>query len=291
MVEHRNPPSGDQIASELEAEMEARLYRLRHARLPPAEYYVYLHPDDYVQIESVKPRIVRDIQECLNKRVARLNRRPWWKMWRLLAVKPPTIEIPPGGWLVHIRASDPTGLQPGDLGIDSRLSIPLEPDFEGGAATVRVTRTVVTGVLGVPNSTGTSRTVVSETRELPPRADAMASIEETTHTRLPVLAYTDDTGPHVFEIRGPALTIGRGGPGHQADVALVTSLDVSREHCRITRTPDGRFFVLDLSSWGTFVNGQRVAEASQNGHTGTEIFDGTLIQLGDRAVTLELRTK
>jgi hypothetical protein len=279
LVEHRSPPSGDHIASEIETEMEARLYRLRHARLPPAEYYVYLHPDDYAQIESVKPRIVRDIQECLNKRVAVLNRRPWWRAFRS---KPPVIEIPPAGWVVHIRAADPASLQPGDLGIDSRLSIPLEPDFGEGAATVRVNRTVV-------SSTGRA-TVVSETRDLP-QAGTTSSIEETKHTKFPALSYTDDTGPHLFEIQLPALTVGRGGPGHPIDVALVTSLDVSREHCRITRGSDGRFFVVDLSSWGTFVNGRRVAEASQGGQAGTEIFDGTLIQLGDRAVTLELRTK
>ena len=222
---------------------------------------------------------MRDIQECLNQRVARLNRRPWW---RLFGARQPLIEIPPGGWAVHIRAADPASLQPGDLGIDSRLSIPLEPDFGEGAATVRVTRTVVTG-------TGRA-TVVSETRELP-QPGAMASIEETKQTKFPALTYTDDTGPHLFEIHLPTLTIGRGGPGHPIDVALVTSLDVSREHCRITRGADGRFFVADLSSWGTFVNGRRVAEASQNGQAGTEIFNGTLIQLGDRAVTLELRTK
>jgi len=260
--------------------MEARLYRLRHARLPPAEYYVYLHPDDYAQIEAVKPRIVRDIQECLNKRVARLNRRPWW---RVFGGRPPVIEIPPGGWAVHIRASDPTGLEPGDLGIDSRLSIPPAPDFEDGAATVRVTRTVV-------SDTGRT-TVVSETKELPARAESLSPTEAVRKPGMPALAYIDDTGPRVFEIRRPTLTIGRGGPGHQIDVVLVTSLDVSREHCRISRDADGRFFVLDLSSWGTFVSGQRVAEASQGGQTGTEIFDGTLIELGDRAVTLELRTK
>jgi len=268
--------------------MEARLYRLRHARLPPAEYYVYLHPDDYAQIESLKPRIVRDIQECLNKRVARLNRRPWW---RVFVRKQPVIEIPPGGWAVHIRASDPTGLEPGDLGIDSRLSIPPASDFEDGAATVRVTRTVVSG-------TGRT-TTVSETRELPVNAESLSSTGETTakddararRTGLPVIAYSDDTGPHTFDIRLPAITIGRGGPGHQIDLVLVTSLDVSREHCRITRDADGRFFVLDLSSWGTFVNGHRVAESTQSGQAGTEIFDGTAIELGDRAVTLELRTK
>ena len=48
--------------------------------------------------------------------------------------------------------------------------------------------------------------------------------------------------------------------------------------------------MLDLSAWGTFVNGQRVDEAKHGGQAGTEIFDGTLIELGDGAVTLELRT-
>ena len=119
----------------------------------------------------------------------------------------------------------------------------------------------------------------------------MSSTGETKRTGLPFIAYRDDTGPHAFEMRLPAITIGRGGPGHQIDLVLVTSLDVSREHCRITREADGRFFVLDLSSWGTFVNGQRVAEAAQSGQAGTEIVDGTLIDLGDHAVTLELRTK
>jgi hypothetical protein len=281
LVEHRNPPNGDQIASEIEAEMEARLYRLRHARLPPAEYYVYLHPDDYVQIESLKPRIVRDIQECLNKRVERLNRRRWWRVFLRQA---PLIEIPPGGWTVHIRASDPTGLEPGDLGIDSRLSLPRTSEFEDGAATVRVTRTVISG-------TGRTTTVIGETKELPEHSESGTSPTEAPRTGLPSIAYRDDTGPHAFDIRLPTVTIGRGGPRHQVDLVLVTSLEVSREHCRITRDADGRFFVLDLSAWGTFVNGQRVAEASQSGHTGTEIFDGTLVQLGDRTVTLELRTK
>jgi hypothetical protein len=270
LVEHRNPPNGDQIASEIEAEMEARLYKLRYARLPPAEYYVYLHPEDYVQIEALKPRIVRDIQECLNKRVDRLNRRPWWRgFFRTQA----PIEIPPGGWAVHIRAADPTSLEPGDLGIDSRLSLPPASEFDDSAATVRVTRTIVSG-------TGRTTVVVAETKELPARSES----------GLPTIAYHDDTGPHAFEIRQPSLTIGRGGPDHHVDLAIVTSLEVSREHCRITRDAEGRFYVLDLSSWGTFVNGQRVIEASEAGQAGTEIFNGTLVELGDRAVTLELRT-
>jgi hypothetical protein len=212
--------------------------------------------------------------------VEQLNRWAWWRLFRTA----PVIEIPPGGWVDHIRPSDPTGLEPGDLGIDSRLSIPPSSEFEDGAATIRVTRTVVSG-------TGRTTMVVGDTRELPAHSETGPAPEEARRTGAPTIAYRDDTGAHAFELRPPAITIGRGGPGHQVDLQLVTSLDVSREHCRITRDGDGRFFVLDLSSWGTFVNGQRVAEAADGEQVGTEIFDGTVIDLGDRAVTLELRTK
>ena len=69
------PPTGDRIASEVEREMEERLYRLRHVVLAPAEYHIYLHPDDFKHIEDVAPRIALDVQLCLNSLVERLNKR------------------------------------------------------------------------------------------------------------------------------------------------------------------------------------------------------------------------
>ncbi len=49
------PPTGERIASEVEREMEERLYRLRHVVLAPAEYHIYLHPADFKHIEDVAP--------------------------------------------------------------------------------------------------------------------------------------------------------------------------------------------------------------------------------------------
>ena len=59
----RRPPDGDKIATEVEREMEQRLYRLRHVILAPAEYHVYLHPDDFSHIKDVAPLIEIDVQQ------------------------------------------------------------------------------------------------------------------------------------------------------------------------------------------------------------------------------------
>jgi len=56
-----------------------------------------------------------------------------------------------------------------------------------------------------------------------------------------------------------SIVIGRGGIAYRADVRIDSSVDVSREHARIRRDPrTGAFFLIDLSTLGTTVNGQRV---------------------------------
>ena len=51
----------------------------------------------------------------------------------------------------------------------------------------------------------------------------------------------------------------RGGIAYRADVRIDASVDVSREHARIRRDPrTGAFFLIDLSTLGTTLNGQRV---------------------------------
>jgi pSer/pThr/pTyr-binding forkhead associated (FHA) protein len=72
------------------------------------------------------------------------------------------------------------------------------------------------------------------------------------------LTYVDDEGTHVFAMRKDLISIGRGGSAHWVDVQVTTGPRVSREHCRIRRADDGRFFLQDLSTWGTSVDGQRV---------------------------------
>lgn len=54
------------------------------------------------------------------------------------------------------------------------------------------------------------------------------------------------------------VAVGRGGAGHWVDVQLKTIPDVSRTHFLIRRDERGRFFIRDVSAYGTAVNGRRI---------------------------------
>jgi len=73
------------------------------------------------------------------------------------------------------------------------------------------------------------------------------------------VTYEDEAGQHTFEITKDSTTIGRGGTTYPVDVKILSSADVSREHARIRRDAQtGRFFLIDLSSLGTTLNGRHV---------------------------------
>jgi hypothetical protein len=89
--------------------------------------------------------------------------------------------------------------------------------------------------------------------------------EETSATAAPPrsaqarLSYADQSGTHHYDIVRDSTTIGRGGVVYPVDVRLSTSEDVSREHVRIRRDPaTGRFYLIDLSTLGTTLNGRHV---------------------------------
>ena len=252
--------------------MEERLYPLIYRVLPPRVYHVYLHPEDYLEIDTIAQAIAADGQRALTERVEALNRRPRWQGW-LLGQQPP-IESPSAGWEISIHPDANSELERGQIGIVSRLSVAATPTFEGGTPTTRIARTVVTGTL--------RRTTTSEESAAPPVLQtvpptvttprlataaapfAPTNLTSTADPRVPAargvaqLAYVDEQGPHIFVMRKDVVSIGRGGSAHWVDVQVTTGPRVSREHCRIRRAGDGRFFLQDLSTWGTSVNGKRV---------------------------------
>lgn len=274
------PPSGRTIVNELQAEMEERLYPLLYRTLPPGVYHVYLHPDDFREIEHIVPLIVADAREGLTARVSELNRRPVWATLMPNSSHAP-LELPAAGWDIGIHA-DPNGeIERGQFGIESRLSVPPPPSFEGGTPTARIARTIVTGAARRPQPTGNEAPAIAAVAGPPPAASTAtaaaapspdapspdatvtalhpASSEPQPAARIAQLQYVDDTGPHRFVMRKDRISIGRGGSAHWVDVQVVASPRVSREHCRIRRTTDGRYFLQDVSSWGTSVDGAIVA--------------------------------
>jgi hypothetical protein len=296
MTRQLQPPSGQKIAAEIECEMEERLYPLRNVTLAPAEYHIYLHPDDFAYIEGIVPRIAEDVQTCLNALVERLNRRSIWSRLTDPQRYPP-IEVPAGGWAVHIKASTNDEVNPGEIGIHSRLSVPASARFGGGAGTIRITETLVAGAdrrsrtrtEPIPAQPARSATASVSLPPVPAGDAGPPPLPRPIVLSGPRLLYRDDNGDHVHPISKDLTKIGRGGAEHWVDVMVTAGAQVSREHCRIRRDATGRLFLQDVSTWGTFLNGTAVekfvdGDAAACEH---ELSHGASIKLAD-AVTLEL---
>jgi hypothetical protein len=73
------------------------------------------------------------------------------------------------------------------------------------------------------------------------------------------IALVDNLGPRVFVMDKPDIKIGRGGQFRLVDLQLDAPIRISRVHARIRRDDQGRFFIKDLSEWGTTVDGHRIA--------------------------------
>jgi hypothetical protein len=150
--------------------------------------------------------------------------------------------------------------------IDSELRAPQGPELGAGGRTRRIT-TVHFGQTG--RVTTRQRTVTRE---------------GTSNTRvLARMTHDDDAGHHVFEIVKDSVTIGRGGSSYPVDVKIASSADVSREHARIRRdAATGRFFLIDLSSLGTTLNGRHVPRGYDDAD-GTKRENGVETPLPERA--------
>jgi FHA domain/Protein of unknown function (DUF3662) len=242
------PPSGLDIWQALRQELTDNLYPLRAVTLAPSVYHVYLHPDDFEVIEGIVPRIVEDVTAALSEEVDRLNRhaaprggrlRGWLRSSDEAA---PPIEVPDGGWQVFIQADLDGELPRGQFGLVSKLTVPPRPEY-GGTPTILTVKAVFT-----EGRRASAATAVSG--ETATHASARATLE-----------YRDDAGDHLFAVRKDLIKVGRGGSDAWVDVQIVTTPKVSREHCWIRSDGSGRFFIRDVSTWGTSVDGQLIPPA------------------------------
>jgi hypothetical protein len=136
--------------------------------------------------------------------------------------------------------------------VDSELLLPQAADLGAGDRTRRVT----TRHLARREPEG------SAPQPQPRTSARVETVERPAVAAAPVFArlrYEDNSGAHTYEISRDSVTVGRGGLAYRVDVRIEASADVSREHLRIRRdAATGQFFVVDLSSLGTTVNGRRV---------------------------------
>jgi pSer/pThr/pTyr-binding forkhead associated (FHA) protein len=209
----------------------------------------------------------------------------------------PPIDVPAQGWEIQIEPDRDDEVAPGTFVILSRLTLPALSQFEGGAATTKVFKTVVAG----ETRTKTEQVFQTPRPAAPPAAVAMpepatvpppmvtpgppiatsappvaasgpgiatssgpaiaGGVQPTERTAraLAQIAVQDARGPRLFVMDKPDIKIGRGGQFRLVDLQLDGPTRISRVHARIRRDEQGRFFIKDLSEWGTTVNGERIA--------------------------------
>src|SRR3982751_1726775 len=142
-------PSGRTIWKAVRDELMLNLYPLPFSTIAPAVYHVYLHPEDFAAIEGVSARVVSQIEQALTAEVEAVNRglqRSTRRMFTRLMDREalPPIEMPAGGWEVHLCADRNGEIDRGQLGIVSTLAMPAPAEY-AGTPTTRIVKSVVGG--------------------------------------------------------------------------------------------------------------------------------------------------
>jgi len=238
-------PARDLIDAIVE-NMRANLEELRYTTIAPSRYTVFLSPDEHARLEGIIPRIQAETIRALTEELEKMNKRGRVRrtVGRLFRKTPP-LENADSRWHVEFLPDFDGELQhPEDILVQSELILPIAPELGSGEKTRRVTTVHVAGQVGPPT---TSRREVVEARPVN-GTPALAR-----------LVYADGRGSHQYDVVRESTTIGRGGTMFPVDVRVSTTEDVSREHARIRRdAATGAFFLIDLSTQGTTVDGRPV---------------------------------
>lgn len=237
----RRPATARDIILEVVRNMREGLEPLHYTALPPAIYHVYLHPEDFERLRGIFPRMQEETLQALNAELAKMNRASLGNRLKLARQTGPKVVAPDGGWRIEFFENTDDDVEAGDIVIYSELAMPAKPEFGAGSMTKRISTRRLSGELTAVHK---YEPELPATKEM----EAYATLE-----------YDDQTGHQTYRMAKNQIVIGRGGRDYWTDVKLATLPDVSREHVRLRRDADsGEFFIKDLSSLGTSVNGEPI---------------------------------
>ncbi|HVS16825.1 MAG TPA: FHA domain-containing protein [Thermoanaerobaculia bacterium] len=266
--------------------------------LAPSLYQVYLHPDDYDRLRTIfreveaeaKAYLDREL-ESLNRKAAPVAQKVKGRLPRRLADRmpaedpssPPMRHVPASGeWHIRFQEDPNESLEPGEIEVVSELAVEEAPGYAAGNPTQRI-------AISTTRRLGRSESARIR-RDAPADAHTAAPIEAPTAPVAPpaaplaFLEYAAEDGRRRFDLDKDEVFVGRGAVDVWVDLRLDTVPDVSRKHARIRRdAPAGRYWVQDLSQFGTTVDGRRVPTDGE-----LELRDGAVLELAG-AVTLTFR--
>lgn len=298
--------TGEEIIEQLLANLDASQEPLRYSVLFPGVFDVYLHTQDYERLSGIFANIKAEAARALEERLTALASPTSKSGFFSLRTSTPTKEVinAAGGWYITFFVNGDADVKPGDILIDSRLTLPQTQALEGGSLTRRLStlrRDGATSVVGDERATskstpraasggvasqhsgastgkaqGSEQTFQGSPPNVqaarssasvgaavppppaPPRFDPKVTTERRPRDTQAKLTYSTANGKQHLVIDKPEISVGRGGTGVWVDMRLETVADVSRTHFKIRRDEQGRFYIRDLSAYGTAVNGKKL---------------------------------
>ena len=233
----------EEIVNLILEEMEAGLCPSYYSDLVPSAYDVYLYIDDLERLRPLQQRIRDEAIRALGEKLSRLNKSGRLKIPLVPEKKSRKRYEALGEWSVEFHENTDDDAREIPLVIHSTFPFTSASDDRVGTLTERVTKRRTDGQT---STTATLRSGNIDTKR-------GAGIVYAT------LDYEDETGAHTYQITKDQIKIGRGAADRWVDLKLNTKKDVSREHLQIRRdAASGKFFVKDMSTLGTTVNGKRV---------------------------------
>jgi hypothetical protein len=221
------------VILEIVRNMREGLEPLQYTTLPPAVYYVYLHPDDMERLRAILPRVIEEARRALDEDREKLNRESLVEKIKIARRTEPKVSAPEGGWQIQILENTDDDIHPGDIVIHSELGLPGKPELSSGTMTKRISTRRISGVASVQQSYAADQSAYA------------------------VIEYEDNGGRRTYRMTKDQIVVGRGGQNYWTDLKLDTVPDVSREHFRLRRDPvSGKFYLKDLSRLGTTIDGQ-----------------------------------
>jgi len=215
---------------------------LLYNTLVPSHYDVYLHRDDYDRLTGIFPRIRDEARRALAEELAQISKKG---SSRLPGFKPkaPKYEAAEKDWYIKFLIDEDDELAPGDILVDSRLTLPAAIEYGVGSKTQRTVETIRSG--------GESRRLRRHEDEV--RPEGAAPIAK--------LSYQDKDGQRrEFLMTRPEISVGRGGRTEYCDLEIDAPADVSRQHFYLRQDAETReFFIQDVSKFGTSVNDRRLS--------------------------------
>jgi hypothetical protein len=232
--------TGRDIILAIAENMRESLEPLVTETIAPSLYQVYLHADDFDHLRTLFGKIEAEARKLLDAELERMNKGAVPAFQRLLRRKEPAAPAmrylsAEGRWYIRFQ-EDPNGtLGPGDIEVVSEFAQIPAAGYGAGSKTRRISTTRRLG-----------QNTVSR-RELTDVQPALARLN-----------YEDNRGAQTYLMTKDEIVLGREAPDVWVDLRLDTLPDVSREHARLQRTPEGKFRIKDLSKLGTTVDGTQI---------------------------------